>query len=268
MRQNFYIYKKITGTESGKLVVEGGVAERVAQYNDNGALANAVLKALNQSKSKQLLIFIHGYFADFAPVNKEMCFVIDQDILGQREEMTVLHLQWQSKLWYPSNHEYIQSEVAPEFANLLDVMSLSMSDEIKYVILTHSMGGFVLEKLIDLCDLVTKTDACILAAPDMNAEQFIASSFMGLDPEKVMVLTCNSDKTLAIANFLKPFKRLGVSGDMLKEIGINFHEVKDFSEEELIIGKLLKHRYFYTNKKVRTFIANQLKKVASDKFED
>ena len=175
-------------------------------------------------------------------------------------DQIVLHLHWQGKLIYSSTQLQVSEVVGSLFGKLLSQLDEKLGGKATFNILVHSMGGFVLQHLLKEAKISNKINECIMAAPDVETEAFIQSDYFGIDPKKILVLTCKDDKTLALANFMNPYPRLGVSGHLLEEHSIPHYEISDFSEDDLLVGKIMKHRYFYTNQKIRTFIAEQFEK--------
>ncbi len=257
---HFYYYCKLSNIERGTLSIGESLADRVEAYKSDEAFLNDIANSLQKGGvTKPLFIFIHGYMADVTPVNKVMSFVIAKDIFTGSDQI-VLHLHWQGKLIYSSTQLQVSEVVGPLFGRLLLKLEEKLGGKATFNILVHSMGGFVLQHLLKEAKISNKINECIMAAPDVETEAFTQSDYFGIDPKKILVLTCKDDKTLALANFMNPYPRLGVSGHLLEEHSIPHYEISDFSEDDLLVGKIMKHRYFYTNQKIRTLIAEQLAK--------
>ncbi|MBK8633428.1 MAG: alpha/beta hydrolase [Saprospiraceae bacterium] len=258
--RHFYYYCKLSNIERGIFNIGESLAEREECYFGDDEFLNELAQSLQfEGGVKPLFVFIHGYMADVTPVNRVMSFVIAKDIFTGSDQI-VLHLHWQGKLIYSSTQLQVSEVVGPLFGKLLSQLDEKLGGKATFNILVHSMGGFVLQHLLKEAKISNKINECIMAAPDVETEAFIQSDYFGIDPKKILVLTCKDDKTLALANFMNPYPRLGVSGHLLEEHSIPYHEISDFSEDDLLVGKIMKHRYFYTNQKIRTLIAEQLAK--------
>jgi len=258
--QHFYYYCKVSAIERGTLYIGESLADRVESYANDDEFLDSLVQSLESGGGlRPLFVFIHGYMADVTPVNKVMSFVIAKEIFTGQDQV-VLHLHWQGKLLYSSTQLHVSDVVGPMFGKLLQDLDNKLDGKATFNILVHSMGGFVLQHLLKEVNISNKINECIMAAPDVETEAFIQSDYFGIDPKKLLVLTCKDDKTLALANFMNPYPRLGVSGHLLAEHSIPHHEISDFSDDDLLVGKIMKHRYFYTNQKIRALIAEQLAK--------
>lgn len=257
----YYFYHKRKNHEFGILKFEHRKAQRNPFFSSVEELIQAIVHSVNQLQGKKrIILFIHGYMADFTPVNKAMMDILNEDIFSKQKEAVIIHLQWQGELTYSATQNYVKHVVGPDFASFFSHVIERLGKDVHLSVLVHSMGGYVLQYILEHYNFAQSISNCIMAAPDINAHQFFHSAYFGIQPKNLMILTCNQDKTLALANFLVPYNRLGVSQELIKHEDIAHQEITDFSEEDLLVGKLLKHRYFYTNRKVRALISERLSK--------
>lgn len=207
-----------------------------------------------QQTSGPILLYFHGYMADFPPVNKEIFEALDAHILSSNTSTLCIHIQWQAYTYYPAVHTWMQNESMVFLSAFLKSIESSIGSR-AIDLLAHSMGASLLHyALHSNPNIAIKIHKCVLAAPELSYDDFAHSSIWQKLKSKVMVFATEGDFTLTLATFLKKDLKLGLATDIVAQEDFQGAVVTDFSEEDLWIGKYLKHRYFYTNHKVRSAI--------------
>jgi esterase/lipase superfamily enzyme len=167
---------------------------------------------LNKSKSKTLLVFVHGYNVSFS----DAALRTAQLAHDLRFPGLVMFFSWPSAARARSywRDEEVAQLSEPVFANLLgQLSSLSFAD---IYVVAHSMGnriaGNAIQSLADRGSDLDRVRALLLAAPDINAEIFrriVAPKLAKLQRTRTTIYASSSDIALKASKIVHEFPRVG-----------------------------------------------------------
>ena len=209
------------------------------------------IRELQQKSFHPLVIYFHGYMADFIPVNLEITRALDQFILPEESSVVCVHIQWQAFSFYPYVHDWMQKTCIP---CLNEVINTLMGLSAKVDVLGHSMGSSLLHYSLENQDWSSHIHKCVLAAPELSFDAFTSSEHWIKMMDRVQVFATNGDLTLTLASWIKRDLKLGLATTAVDEENFPGEVVRDFSKDELWAGKYFRHRYFYTHPEVRSKI--------------
>jgi hypothetical protein len=209
------------------------------------------------SKVKELPVFIHGLWGDRTKVYNKMVNKVSQDILP--DYPLVLHIVWEGKSTYNSNHDLIDDNFVPKITKLM-IMVDKLLNRPDMKILAHSMGCRLATQLFK--NVIkgrgeTQKYTFIFAAADLPIDMF--DKFVSESLEKkdtVHVLYSPNDITLKLANFRKKYERLGLIGSKSQTANVHNHLIAKQKDEEIFLSAIFGHRYFYSSKTIRKMIKN------------
>jgi hypothetical protein len=199
----------------------------------------------------QIHIFIHGLWANIPSVHSDVCKRLTGDLWS--EDALVVSIIWEGYLHYPLNHAHLSRSVAPALLPHLRGLFHFFNDRATKVnVVAHSMGCILLDLLIadDTIELPANSKI-VLASPDISIDQLTHIRQSTQVP--ILVLSSSQDLTLRLANILMRYKRIGriTESSFYADLRIQHIRVEEFKEEELLAGRLSKHRYFYTQSSIR-----------------
>lgn len=206
-----------------------------------------------------LPVFIHGLWGDKPKIYDRMVQKVSKDIF--LEYPMVLHIVWEGRTAYSSNHSLIDEVYAPKVAKLM-IMVDKMLNRPHMNILAHSMGcRMALEVFKSVMKGRTEGQkyTFLLAAGDVDQSSFdeFVKNF-GKNTDSFHILYNPKDITLKLANLRKKYPRIGLSGALNQHSNINQHLIPKQKDEEIFISSLFGHRYFYTSRKIRLMIKDIL----------
>lgn len=236
----------------------------LAIFENEAFWMDAFAKKYAELSSNKIYIFIHGLWANIPSVHNDICKRLTGDLW--EEDSIIVNIIWEGFLYYPYNHDHLSRTIAPALLPHLQVLFHFLYDRsTKVNIVAHSMGCILLDLLIadNTIELPTNSKI-VLASPDISVNQLTHMRQSTKVP--ILVLSSSQDQTLRMANILVHFKRVGriTESNFYADLYIQHIRVEEFKEEEILVGKMSKHRYFYTQSRVRKqirafFLSDNLK---------
>lgn len=278
--QHYYIYDAGNNPdekkyEFGKMAIENKKLVKSQSKMADTLWIHDVKKSIDQlSPSKNgLIVYIHGYQGDNKYFIQQSGYVIQNDIFDQKAHHygMAISLQWKSVLPYDTAVKNAY-EKGKNFVNHLDSIYIYLKakhPEAPVTFITHSMGNRVWQGIFENW-IILRPDVfinnSIMFAADLESNIF-CNGFSGIEKSvgKVYIYHNLSDRTLQMANAMKPHQRLGIIGpdlplpETLDTVLVvrNATEIKD---DESFAGKLTFHRYYYGSPTIRKEIVDILSK--------
>jgi hypothetical protein len=228
-----------------KLEVKYGlifISEKVDKFFINDEDFWSHISSLKCTKSQ---IFIHGLWANTPKYHHSMIQKLDKEVWSGLD--LIIHYIWEGHWIYPLNHNYIKNGLVPIFNkktskifHILQVYNIS--------ILAHSMGTIMANYLIE------KIEDKILIKVFYAAADCDYADFARIKERKnmeVFLLNNPKDRTLLLTSLVKPYQRLGL---MTEVDSCKILSKIDTSKDDIIPARFMKHRFFYTNHSVRTWL--------------
>ena len=207
-------------------------------------------------KTATLPVFIHGLWGDKPKIYDKMVPKVSKDIFA--DYPMVLHIVWEGKTTYTSNHSLIDTIYAPKVAKLM-IMVDKMLNRPNMNILAHSLGC---RMAIQVFKTVMKGRSdgqkytFTMAAGDVPQnmfDEFMAESAKVND--EFHLLYNPSDLTLKLANLRRKYIRIGLAGsNITSDKRLTQHMISKKKDEEIFLSSLFGHRYFYSSRSVRKMI--------------
>ncbi len=203
----------------------------------------ALRATVEASPNRQLMLFVHGYCATFRDA-------------ARRTAQMAYDMNYQGPSMFFSWPAGSDAEGFSQRANYLkDLRRAEESDEDlialieqlgrlsgakKIHVVAHSMGSFVLTEALktldDRMDQSTKRpllfDQIAMAAPDLNAKEFVVTSGKRVRPfgRRLTVYASKHDKALKLSRTVNGFEPLGLLNDFSKQGAISsLYELVDAS---------------------------------------
>jgi hypothetical protein len=202
-----------------------------------------------------LPVFIHGLWGDKPKIYNKMVRKVSKDIFPGYP--LVLHIVWEGKNSYSSNHQIIDEVFAPKITKLM-IMVDKMLNRPNMLILAHSMGSRLAIQIFKNV-MKGRNEAqkynFVVAAGDIPVnlcQEFIAEHIKRED--QFHVLFNPKDITLKLANFRKKYTRLGLVGLNSDNPNVVNHMIDKKKDEEIFLSSIFGHRYFYSSPSVREMI--------------
>jgi hypothetical protein len=206
-------------------------------------------------KVTTLPVFIHGLWGEKTKIYNRMVKRVSRDILP--DYPLVLHLVWEGRTTYSSNHSLIDEVYSPKVAKLM-IMVDKILNRPHMNILAHSLGcrmATEVFKSVMKGRSESQKYSFIFAAGDLaqaNLDQFISEFCKPKD--SFQLLYNPKDLTLKLANLRKKYPRIGLYGSSKHHSILTQHLIPKQKDEEIFISSLFGHRYFYTSRKIRRMI--------------
>jgi esterase/lipase superfamily enzyme len=204
---------------------------------------------------KNILVFIHGFMADNKNFVTTSTALLQKEIFDESKYGMVLSLQWEAKLIYSSSYEIAQ-EKGKKFAGILQDILSKVDGDYELSFFCHSMGHIVFSNLINATpqDFHPIKHLLFMAAdlPDNALSEELSDKIK--DISKVWIYYNNDDRTLQMANALKPYRRLGIYGPTKKEAlpsNIILKDKTGLDDNENLPAKMSLHRYYYSSPSIR-----------------
>ena len=208
-------------------------------------------------KVVSLPVFIHGLWGDKPKIYNKMVRKVSKDIFP--DYPLVLHIVWEGRNTYRSNHPIIDEVFVPKITKLM-IMVDKMLNRPTMNILAHSMGSRVaiqLFKNVMKGRNETQRYNFVVAAGDIPidlCQEFVAEFIR--EGDQFHVLYNPKDITLKLANYRKKYARLGLFGMEAQKDNVINHLIDKKKDEEIFLSSIFGHRYFYSSPSVRGMIKN------------
>ncbi len=233
------------------------------------------LEMLPQER-KNILFYIHGLWEDnplFVAYSNQ---ILHKELFNHESHPygMIISMQWEGKLWYEENLKLVERAGKYFGQVVLQLKNTFLEKQIipRYAFLCHSMGNNIFRfmwnfwKNHEVTLKITRIFLCAADLPDNIFESDLKK--LSDDCNKTLVLFHKKDKTLTIAQLLKPFPRMGILGPVNQKFlpqNILCLDVTESTQDDYSIGgSITHHQYFYGSKFVTTLIRKELEMSAGD----
>jgi esterase/lipase superfamily enzyme len=274
---HYFIYDKAKNPDIpkyalGKMHIKGKKLVKSLDFADTITFVEDIQKTINvlPKDNNGIIIYIHGYQADNIYFMQQSGYVLQQNIFDSPQHTfgLVISLQWNSVLIYDHAVQNAYKKGQNFVALLQEIYAYHQTKHpsSKIAFLCHSMGNRVFQGIYNQwikLNPTIKLDIVMMMAADIEYDIF-TDGFpnIGQHIQKLYVFHHLVDKTLLMANALKPHPRLGIFGPKENTILGKNILVKDATaivDDESFAGKITNHRYYYGSPTVRQEIVNILK---------
>lgn len=215
------------------------------------------LKAAAEQTSATALLFVHGFNTPFSKAAMTAA-QLSYDI--SFNGVTALYA-WPSKTSV-SERNYLRARANAEVsaAGLQQfLLELCKNDALEKIhLVAHSMGGYVtlnaLAKYIGPKSSFSKLGQVVLAAPDIDSDQFLAEyeALIRL-ANRSTLYTSRKDKAMQASHFIQGYRRAGWADPVIVVDGLDSVDASPVD-----MPSLLGHGYFSESSTVRTDLHNTL----------
>jgi len=224
-----------------------------------------------EDRRKNILLYIHGLWADNRWFVESSSYILQKEIFDNQSHQygMTISVQWRAGLKYEDNVA-LALQKGKLFADIFFPIFkkiYTLYNKTKLSFLCHSMGNKFFEgvfngytKKLEL----PKFAKVMLFAAELPSDVFDRElNQLPNFCQNIYVFYNLNDRTLAIANFIKPHHRLGIYGiEHQSEIPKNINQIDTtplIDDDESFGGKFTYHRYYYGSKTMRNYIVDILR---------
>lgn len=221
----------------------------------------------NEAHNKPILIYIHGFMADFELFEQKAGFILQNELFNPILENypTIISLKWETSPDYRESIKSAESTGASFYSLLLALQNIIQPINWKqsWSFLCHSMGNRILAGMIKadltLGKQLNYGTLCLMAA-DIPSDIFETEwSILPEIAEKVVVFINEKDRTLEVANWIVAYPRLGKTGPTKELAHVFVIDASQINDHEGIVPKISKHRYYYASASIRALLCSIFK---------
>ncbi|MBP6396790.1 MAG: alpha/beta hydrolase [Saprospiraceae bacterium] len=218
------------------------------------------------NESSQVLIYIHGFMADFEIFEQKAGFILQNQIFNPLFDKypVVISLKWETSPDYRSSvltGENTGSAFYEVLYSLLIHQRLAHVN-LKWSFLCHSMGNRIFSGIAkaDQAKLIKlKYGTICMMAADVSSSIFEDElDWLPMVAERIIVFVNKKDRTLEIANWLVTYPRLGKTGPVVPHQNVFVIDATPINDHEGIVPKISKHRYYYASASIRSLLCSLL----------
>jgi hypothetical protein len=225
---------------------------------------------------RNVLLYIHGLWEDNPLFVSYSNQILHKELFNQDSHPfgMIISMQWEGKLWYEENLKLVE-RAGKYFCQIAVQLKSQLSEGQvgpRFAFLCHSMGNNIFRYMWQCWTeqgIAFKISRVFLCAADLPDDVF-ENDLKNLTQycHKTIVLYHQKDKTLTIAQLLKPFPRMGILGPARQSSlpqNITCLDVTQSTEDDHSIGgAITHHQYFYGSKFVTALIRKVLEESASE----
>jgi len=249
-----------------------------ARYSTSEEWTESIVDCLAMltEERKNIFFYIHGLWEDNPLFVSYSNQILHKELFNQESHPygMIVSMQWEGKLWYEDNLKLVE-RAGKYFGNIIiQIQNIFLERKIRadYSFLCHSMGNNIFRHMWkywagkgELFE-ISRVFLCAADLPDDVLENDLIK--LSDYCRKTVVLYHHKDKTLTIAQLLKPFPRMGIFGpasqNKLPPNIIALDVTQSTEDDHSIGGAITHHQYFYGSKFVTTLIRKELVSTASE----
>ncbi len=293
-----HFYVKITGSELESYEYEFGQIlygekndpERIPFDQHSAKAKEAFFTNIQSTLSKNTIdkndiwVYIHGmwgHLEDYFIMNTRSMY----ENMYEHEKSNcgvAISFIWDSKSIYETNVKIARSkgkffaQVTEKLIEQLAEINEDIENKHHLQFLCHSMGNTVFESMFEELNKTTYQNppiqTLIHAASDQNGNVYDKEGSMHEIKnivDNVHILMHNNDRTLMLSKLAKDHTRMGLDGlDHMDEIPNNIQiiNVSLVNDDEDMVSRFSKHRYFYSSPGIRNDIISIFLQIPHDKI--
>jgi esterase/lipase superfamily enzyme len=245
----------------GRFVTEG-VKQPIKEWNLSSLTAQQFENEIGTHfKNNELFLFIHGYWAEYAIFSRKCHAVFNKVFKNANQNPILIRLIWPANTFGYIKSWHAAAQKGRQIGHIIQWLSTLYTN--KMSVMCHSMGGKffegVLTHFMDCTSPIFKR--IILYSVDLDAHIFDTSfRKVALIARSVHIYHHKYDKTLGTSQILQQKKRLGVMGDLTRNLP---HNVESIDMSKILWNiDFSRHSLFWTSVEVQ----NDFKNVLQDAY--